>query len=145
MSETPQLSEPSESATKETSALPVADDVRPTVETLFKTIAAIVIVFSVATAMATMTMLFAYFAVFGNYNLVQMLQYSDLLQFALTALPPFIVLSFLLFGLPGAELHKRMSAPFSRVPFQPVLALPVTLFVIYVFHFTLGDRVQYGP
>jgi hypothetical protein len=94
MSETPQLSEPSESATKETSALPVADDVRPTVETLFKNIAAIVIVFSVATAMATMTMLFAYFAVFGNYNLVQMLQYSDLLQFALTALPPFIVLSF---------------------------------------------------
>jgi hypothetical protein len=51
MSETPQLSEPSESATKETSALPVADDVRPTVETLFKNIAAIVIVFSVATAM----------------------------------------------------------------------------------------------
>lgn len=118
---------------------------RPTVETLFKNIAAIVIVFSVATAMATMTMLFAYFAVFGNYNLVQMLQYSDLLQYALTALPPFIVLSFLLFGLPGAELHKRMSALFSRVTFQPVLALPVTLFLIYVFHFTLGDRVQYGP
>lgn len=59
MSETPQLSEPSESATKETSSLPVADDVRLTVETLFKNIAAIVIVFSVATAMATMTMLFA--------------------------------------------------------------------------------------
>jgi hypothetical protein len=33
-----------------------------------------------------------------------------------------------------------MSAPFSRVTFQPVLALPVTLFLIYVFHFTLGDR-----
>src|SRR5947209_3557324 len=138
---TPEVLGASQIATKGTNALPVADDdIRPTVETVFKNIAAIAIIFSVSTAMATMTILFAYFAAFGNYSFLQMLQYSDLLQFALTTLPPFIVISFLLFGLPGAELKKRMSEPFSRVTVETVFATLVVLFIIAVFYSTLGDR-----
>src|SRR4051794_66580 len=89
--------------------------------------------------MATMTMLFGYFAVFGNYNLVQMLQYSDLLQFALTALPPSYSALVSAFWTAWSRITQKDSAVFSSHLSTSAGSTGDAL-PHYVFHFTLRDR-----